>query len=60
MFMYMRIVEQTFLHRGFLVLLYQLSLSMKLVKYLRNTDIFEVSSLVYIHFLNKPAELTDE
>ena len=33
---------------------------MKLMKYLRNTDIFEVSSLVYIHFLKKPAELTDE
>jgi len=60
MFMCMKITEQTFLHSGFFILPYQFSLSMKLVKYLRNADIFEVSSLVYIHFLNKPAELTDE
>jgi hypothetical protein len=41
----------------FLVLPHQFSFNMILVEYLRNTDIFEVSSLIYIQFLNNPAEL---
>jgi hypothetical protein len=47
-------------YSGFFVLPYQFSLNMKPVKYLRNTDVFEVSSLVYIYFLTNPTPLKDE